>query len=87
MLLRFIGFLIAVVLCTPTVFSQDSKACSIYDSVPPLFVVELDTMWLPGIDNPKMMKKAISFFIIENNIVYTACAYDFAKFKKKVKVG
>jgi hypothetical protein len=85
--LRFIGLFIAFLLCTPAVLSQDSKACSIYDSVPPLFVVELDTMWLPGIDNPQMMNHAISFFIIENNMVYTAGAYDFSKFKKKGKVG
>lgn len=85
--LRFIGFLIAFLLYAPTVLSQDSKACSIHDSVPPLFVVELDTMWLPGINKPKMMKEAISFFIIENNMVYTAGTYDFSKFKKKGKVG
>lgn len=85
--LKFIGFLIAFLLYAPTVFSQDTKACSIYDSVPPLFVVELDTMWLPGIDKPKMLKHAISFFIIENKMVYTAGVYDFSKFKKKGKVG
>ncbi|MDP4797912.1 MAG: hypothetical protein NWR50_03525 [Crocinitomicaceae bacterium] len=85
--LRFIGLFSAFLLFTPAVFSQDSKACSSYDSVPPLFVVELDTMWLPGIDKPKMMKQAISFFIIENNMVYTSGVYDFSKFKKKGKVG
>lgn len=85
--LRFIGLLIAFLLYVPTAFSQETKTCSNYDSVPPLFVVELDTMWLPGIDKPKMMKQAISFFIIENNMVYTAGAYDFSKFKKKGKVG
>jgi hypothetical protein len=85
--LRFIGLLIAFLLSVPTAFSQETKTCSNYDSVPPLFVVELDTMWLPGIDKPKMMKQAISFFIIENNMVYTAGAYDFSKFKKKGKVG
>jgi hypothetical protein len=85
--LRFIGLLFAFLLCNAPVFSQDSKACTVYDSVPPLFVVELDTMWLPGIDKPKIMKETISFFIIENNMVYTAGTYDFSKFKKKGKVG
>lgn len=87
MQVRFIGFVIAFLLYVPTVFSQETKTCSIYDSVPPLFVVELDSMWIPGIDKPKTMKQTISFFVIENNMVYTAGVYDFSKFKKKGKVG
>src|SRR5574343_323143 len=90
MQLRFIGFVIAFLLYVPTVFSQETKTCSIYDSVPPLFVVELDSMWIPGIDKPKTMKQTQSSGLVAGASFTEPCprfALMFFRLSRRYNVG